>query len=84
MSAILRVYGHGYPGALQADEGVQRSAPDGLGCILACPPSNAAIDTGTHPAITTRKNIETFKRQIGSLGFSYDWDREVNTTDPGY
>ena len=48
------------------------------------PAEQYAIDTGTHPAITTRKNIETFKRQIKSLGFSYDWDREVNTTDPGY
>ncbi len=48
------------------------------------PAEQYAIDTGTHPAITTQRNIETFKRQIQSLGFSYDWDREVNTTDPGY
>ncbi len=48
------------------------------------PAENYAIKTGTHPAETTQKNIATFKRQIQSLGFSYDWSREVNTTDPGY
>jgi len=48
------------------------------------PAEQYAIETGTHPAITTRKNIETFKRQITRLGFSYDWDREINTTDPAY
>ncbi len=48
------------------------------------PAEQYAVDTGTHPAITTQRNIATFKRQIQSLGFSYDWDREVNTTDPGY
>ena len=48
------------------------------------PAEQYAIETGTHPEITTAKNIATFKRQIQSLGFSYDWDREVNTTDPSY
>ena len=48
------------------------------------PAEQYAIETGTHPAVTTRKNIETFKRQIARIGFSYDWDREINTTDPGY
>ncbi|MBN1864557.1 MAG: leucine--tRNA ligase [Victivallales bacterium] len=48
------------------------------------PAEQYAVDTGTHPAQTTRKNIETFKGQIKSLGFSYDWDREVGTTDPAY
>ena len=48
------------------------------------PAEQYAIDTGTHPAVTTRKNIETFRRQIARFGFSYDWEREVNTTDPGY
>jgi leucyl-tRNA synthetase len=48
------------------------------------PAEQYAIDTGTHPAITTRKNIDTFRRQIQMLGLSYDWTREVNTTDPGY
>lgn len=48
------------------------------------PAEQYAIDTGTHPSITTAKNIATFKRQIKSLGFSYDWSREINTTDPGY
>jgi leucyl-tRNA synthetase len=48
------------------------------------PAEQYAIDTGTHPAVTTRKNIETFRRQIQMLGFSYDWDREVDTTDPDY
>ena len=48
------------------------------------PAEQYAIDTGTHPRETTRKNIATFRRQIERFGFSYDWDREVNTTDPGY
>ena len=48
------------------------------------PAEQHAIDTGTHPATTTAKNIETFKRQLKMLGFSYDWSREIDTTDPGY
>ncbi len=48
------------------------------------PAEQYAIETGTHPAVTTRKNIDTFKGQIKRLGFAYDWDREINTTDPGY
>ncbi|MFA6594096.1 MAG: leucine--tRNA ligase [Candidatus Buchananbacteria bacterium] len=48
------------------------------------PAENYAIKTGTHPRLTTEQNIATFKRQIQSLGFSYDWDREVDTTDPKY
>lgn len=48
------------------------------------PAEQYAIDTGTHPAVTTKKNIDTFRRQIQMLGFSYDWDREVDTTDPDY
>lgn len=48
------------------------------------PAENYALKTGTHPAKTTAKNIQNFKRQIKRLGFSYDWDREINTTDPSY
>jgi leucyl-tRNA synthetase len=48
------------------------------------PAEQYAIDTGTHPSVTTKKNIDTFRRQIQMLGFSYDWDREVDTTDPEY
>ena len=48
------------------------------------PAEQYAIETGTHPSVTTAKNVATFKRQIKSLGFSYDWDREINTTDPKY
>jgi len=48
------------------------------------PAENYAIKTGVHPAKVTAANIENMRRQIKSLGFSYDWDREVNTTDPGY
>ncbi|MGO9245483.1 MAG: leucine--tRNA ligase [Verrucomicrobiia bacterium] len=48
------------------------------------PAEQYAIKTGTHPAITTRQNVDTFRRQIQMLGFSYDWDREVDTTDPEY
>ncbi|MGQ0645361.1 MAG: leucine--tRNA ligase [Elusimicrobiota bacterium] len=48
------------------------------------PAENYAIQTGTHPRATTQRNIETFRRQIQALGFSYDWSREVDTTDPAY
>jgi leucyl-tRNA synthetase len=48
------------------------------------PAEQYAIQTGTHPRVTTEKNINTFRRQIQMLGFSYDWDREVDTTDPNY
>jgi leucyl-tRNA synthetase len=48
------------------------------------PAEQFAIRTGTHPAITTKTNIATYRRQLESLGFSYDWDREVATSDPTY
>ncbi len=48
------------------------------------PAEQYAMDTGTHPAITTEKNINHFREQIKSLGFSYDWDREINTTEVDY
>ncbi|GLC88163.1 leucine--tRNA ligase [Lysinibacillus piscis] len=48
------------------------------------PAEQYALDTGNDPAEFTAKNIATFKRQIQELGFSYDWDREINTTDPDY
>ena len=48
------------------------------------PAEQYAIKTGTHPKVTTQQNVENFKKQINSLGFSYDWSREINTTDPGY
>jgi leucyl-tRNA synthetase len=48
------------------------------------PAEQYAIRTGQHPRKTTEENIATFKRQIKSLGFSYDWSREVDTTDPKY
>jgi leucyl-tRNA synthetase len=48
------------------------------------PAEQHAVKTGTHPAANTRNNIANFRRQIEALGFSYDWDREIDTTDPGY
>jgi len=48
------------------------------------PAEQYAIKTGQHPRITTEQNIDNFRRQLKSLGFGYDWDREVNTTDPNY
>ena len=48
------------------------------------PAEQYALDTGNDPAEFTAQNIATFKRQIQELGFSYDWDREINTTDPSY
>jgi len=48
------------------------------------PAEQYAIKTGQHPRVTTEANIITFKRQLKSLGFGYDWDREIATTDPEY
>eukprot|EP00898_Chlorokybus_atmophyticus_P005617 jgi/Chlat1/6056/Chrsp4S06336 len=48
------------------------------------PAEQYALETGTHPAVTTAKNINRFKQQLKSLGFSYDWDREISTTDEDY
>ena len=46
------------------------------------PAEQYAIKSGQHPAITTRENIASFKNQLKRIGFSYDWQREINTTDP--
>lgn len=48
------------------------------------PAEQYALDTGNDPAVFTQQNIEVFRKQINSLGFSYDWEREINTTDPEY
>jgi leucyl-tRNA synthetase len=43
-----------------------------------------ALQTGTHPAVTTARNVARFRQQLKALGFSYDWSRELSTTDPDY
>ncbi|XP_073000500.1 leucine--tRNA ligase, chloroplastic/mitochondrial [Typha latifolia] len=48
------------------------------------PAEQYAIETGTHPKVTTRRNIDRFRSQLKALGFSYDWDREISTTEPDY
>ncbi|PWA72206.1 tRNA synthetase class I (I, L, M and V) family protein [Artemisia annua] len=48
------------------------------------PAEQYAIETGTHPKTTTIRNIDRFRTQLKSLGFSYDWDREISTTEPDY
>jgi leucyl-tRNA synthetase len=48
------------------------------------PAEQYALDTGQHPAVTTKKNIETFKKQLDNIGFCYDWSREVQTSDPKF
>ena len=48
------------------------------------PAEQYALDTGQHPAETTKKNIATFKSQLNNIGFCYDWSREVQTSDPNY
>ncbi len=48
------------------------------------PAEQYAIETGTHPSLTTQNNCDNFRRQIKALGLGYDWDREINTTDTGY
>ncbi|MFM8592190.1 MAG: class I tRNA ligase family protein, partial [Sphingomonadales bacterium] len=48
------------------------------------PAEQYALDTGQHPAVTTEQNIATFKSQLDNIGFCYDWEREVRTSDPAY
>jgi leucyl-tRNA synthetase len=48
------------------------------------PAEQYAIQTGTHPAVTTEKNVARYREQMDKIGFSYDWDREVKTCDPAY
>jgi leucyl-tRNA synthetase len=48
------------------------------------PAEQHAIKTGEHPSVQTQRNIDNFRRQLKAIGFGYDWQREVNTTDPGY
>lgn len=48
------------------------------------PAEQYALETGQHPAVTTEKNIATFKSQLDKIGFCYDWSREIKTSDPGY
>src|SRR3989344_7396067 len=56
-----------------------------MGCdACGLPAENYAIKTKTHPAASVAKNVEGFRKQLKSMGFSYDWSREVNTTDPEY
>ena len=66
---------------LPAHERLQRPAPMGWDAF-GLPAEQYAIKTGQHPRVTTEKNIATFRRQIAMLGLGYDWDREVDTTDP--
>jgi leucyl-tRNA synthetase len=48
------------------------------------PAEQYAVETGTHPEVTTRRNIDRFREQLQAIGFSYDWSREISTTDPDY
>ena len=48
------------------------------------PAEQHAVKTGAPPRTNTEANIKTFRRQLKALGFAYDWEREINTTDPGY
>ena len=48
------------------------------------PTENFAIQNNIHPALVTEKNVGNFRRQLKSIGFSFDWSREINTTDPNY
>ena len=48
------------------------------------PAEQYAIQTGVHPAVSTNQNINFYRKQLDNLGFSFDWDRAVNTSDPSY
>ncbi len=64
-------------------DGYDGRHPGGWGAF-GLPGGNYASKTGIHPRVTTEKAVANFTKQINSVGFAYDWDREVNTTDPAY
>eukprot|EP00633_Aureoumbra_lagunensis_P008836 CAMPEP_0197315270 /NCGR_PEP_ID=MMETSP0891-20130614/37430_1 /TAXON_ID=44058 ORGANISM="Aureoumbra lagunensis, Strain CCMP1510" /NCGR_SAMPLE_ID=MMETSP0891 /ASSEMBLY_ACC=CAM_ASM_000534 /LENGTH=891 /DNA_ID=CAMNT_0042804133 /DNA_START=113 /DNA_END=2789 /DNA_ORIENTATION=+ len=82
----------GHPAGYTASDAMARywrhKGYDVLHCMgwdaFGLPAEQHAIQTGTHPALTTQENIQNFKRQLRSLGFAFDWDRELATTDDDY
>ncbi len=78
-----RIHRDRHPRPIQTHAGFNVLHPMGWDAF-GLPAEQYAVETNTHPANTTKKNIDTFRKQIQMLGFSYDWDREVNTTDPKY
>ena len=81
--ASRRVYCNRYCFKNEKNARIQCFTSNGIDSF-GLPAEQFAIQTGHHPAEFTKKNIEVFKGQIKSLGFSYDWDREIATSDPEY
>ena len=79
-----RLHGHRHRLPLSADAGPERNAPDGLGRLRPARRATCQADRRPSPRSTTEKNIANFRRQLKMLGFSYDWQRELATTDPKY
>ena len=79
-----RLHRHRHPLPLPSACRASTSCTPWAGTPSACPPRTSPSQTGIHPRVVTENNIANFRRQIKSLGFSYDWDREIDTTDPGY
>lgn len=77
------LYSAGYCFQKTADGGLQRVVSHGWDAF-GLPTENFAIKNHIHPEIVTRQNIDRFKSQLKSLGLSFDWNREINTTDPNY
>ena len=77
------LHGAGYCGSQKAFAGLQCVVPHGWDAF-GLPTENYAIKNHIHPEIVTKNNIAHFKQQLQSLGFSFDWTREINTTDPEY
>ena len=79
-----RLHRDRHPRPLQADARLRTSCTRWAGTPSACRPSSTPSRPARIRATRPQKNIDTFRRQIKMLGFSYDWDREVDTTDPNY
>jgi leucyl-tRNA synthetase len=58
---------------------MEKNMKRSLLCVI-----SVCLQTGTHPRLTTLKNIDRFRNQLKALGFSYDWQREISTTEPDY
>ncbi len=82
--ASQTIHGDGYRVKKAQNAGLQCTVSDGVGRVWTPPTENYAIKNKIHPKIVTKNNVEHFKNQLKALGYSFDWTKEVNTTDENY
>ena len=78
------IHRHGHRRPLQTKDRDSTCFTRWAGTPSGCPPNNTRSRPAEHPRVTTERNVGSFRAQLKRLGFAYDWEREVNTTDPEY